>query len=60
MLLKTALEQKVMDVRLLDKHLADGKISRKEYEDYMNALADDSDNLASVDELVGTPGMKSE
>lgn len=60
MLLKEALEQKVMDVRLLDKHLADGKISRKEYDDYMNALADDADNLASVDELSGTPGLRSE
>lgn len=60
MLLKAALEQKVMDVRLLDKHLADGKISRKEYDDYMNSLEDDSANLASVEELVGTPGLKPE
>ena len=60
MLLKEALEQKVMDVRLLDKHLADGKISRKEYDDYISALTDDSDNLASVEELSGTPGLRSE
>lgn len=60
MLLKGALEQKVMDVRLLDKHLADGKISRKEYDDYMASLEDDSANLAKVEDLVGTPGLKSE
>ena len=60
MLLEGALKQKLMDVRLLDKHLADGKISRKEYDDYINSLEDDSSNLGSVEDLSNAPGVGQE
>ena len=59
MLLKDALEQKLMDVRLLDKHLADGKISRKEYEEYLSALSDDASHLATSGSPSGSAGSDS-
>jgi hypothetical protein len=45
MRLKEALEQKQFDTRLLDKKLAEGKLSQKEYQDFLEAIPDDSENL---------------
>ncbi|MGB0452209.1 MAG: hypothetical protein ACPGJV_00730 [Bacteriovoracaceae bacterium] len=57
MLLSGALKNKKMDVRLLDKHLSDGKISRAEYEQYINELTDDTNNLGTTEELKNQLGM---
>lgn len=44
MRLSTALEDKKLDLRLRDKLLAEGKISQKDMEAYMNSLPDDAQN----------------
>ena len=40
MRLKKALEDKEVDVRLVDKFLAEGKLSKKEFDSYLNGLED--------------------
>lgn len=49
MRLSKALNDKVMDVRLRDKLVADGSLSKSEVEKYLNELPDDSVNLANTD-----------
>ena len=46
MLLSHALKDKIMDVRLRDKFLAEGRISPKEIEAYLKGLDDDGSNLS--------------
>jgi hypothetical protein len=50
MRLNTALTEKEMDVRLLDKHLFDGKLSKKEVEDYFAGLEDVQSNVTYTGE----------
>ena len=45
MRLRLALDEKMMDVRVRDRLLADGKITQKEVQDYLAALGDDESNL---------------
>ncbi len=49
MKLAEALENKKFDVRLLDRYLADGKISKVEYEKYIAALEDATTIAQEVD-----------
>lgn len=42
MRLKDALNEKKMDVRLIDKYLAEGNITKEEVEAYRQKLEDDS------------------
>ena len=44
MSLSDALKEKVMDVRLRDKLLAEGKITKDELEKYISNLSDDIEN----------------
>ena len=44
MSLSDALKEKVMDVRLRDKHLAEGQITKEELESYISNLSDDIQN----------------
>ena len=44
MSLSDALKDKVMDVRLRDKLLAEGKITKEELESYISNLSDDIHN----------------
>ncbi|MAW07903.1 MAG: hypothetical protein CME61_06420 [Halobacteriovoraceae bacterium] len=44
MSLSDALKEKVMDVRLRDKLLAEGKITKEELESYISNLSDDTQN----------------
>jgi hypothetical protein len=50
MLLKDALELKTFDRRLVDKHLAEGKISQADYDKLLGDLPDDSDNYITTEE----------
>lgn len=59
MRLSLALESKKLDVRLLDKHLADGKITREQYDKYISELADDESNVGLSSELRNRPGQQS-
>lgn len=50
MKLKEALKEKLMDVRLVDKLLAEGKITKEEYDKYKNSLQDEEGNYEKVDQ----------
>ena len=45
MKLNNALKEKMLDVRLRDKWLADGKVSQAEVDKYLSELDDDSDKM---------------
>ncbi|OFZ26652.1 MAG: hypothetical protein A2381_16805 [Bdellovibrionales bacterium RIFOXYB1_FULL_37_110] len=45
MRLSKALNEKVMDVRLRDKLVAEGKISQAQVDEYFKSLQDESSNL---------------
>lgn len=46
MKLRIALDEKLMDVRLRDRLLAEGKITKKEVDDFLASLPDDTDRLS--------------
>ena len=46
MRLSDALKEKLMDVRLRDKWLADGKISKEELNEYLKNLSDDANKMS--------------
>lgn len=50
MRLSKALNDKVMDVRLRDKLVADGSLSKEEVQKYLSELPDDNSNLQFTDE----------
>lgn len=43
--LKQALEDKIMDYRLRDRLLGEGKITKEEVANYMKQLADETDKI---------------
>lgn len=47
--LKTALEDKLMDVRLRDRFLSDNKISEQDINKYLGTLEDDVENCVEID-----------
>lgn len=49
MKLAMALEEKNMDVRLLDRLLAEGKVTKSQVDEYLNNLEDDEGNYEVVD-----------
>jgi polyhydroxyalkanoate synthesis regulator phasin len=50
MKLRLALEEKLMDVRVRDRLVAEGKISKEELKKYMESLVDDSKNSVPLDQ----------
>lgn len=50
MRLARALEDKLHDLRLRDKLLAEGKITQAQLDDYLNGLDDSSDNAEQTEE----------
>ncbi len=50
MKLRLALEEKLMDVRLRDRLLAEGKITKEELKKYLDSLSDDAKNSVSLDQ----------
>lgn len=45
MKLKLALDEKMLDIRLRDRLLAEGKITKSEIDSYLNGLAEESGNF---------------
>ena len=50
MRLSNALSEKLMDVRLRDKLLTEGKISNNQVNDYLDKLNDDKSNLSFTED----------
>ena len=48
MRLSSALEDKKLDLRLRDKLLHEGKLSKKDIDQYLASLPDDTDNAGST------------
>ena len=44
MSLSDALKEKVLDIRLRDKLMAEGKLNKSQLSDYVSSLADDESN----------------
>ena len=53
----TSIPEKFMDLRLRDKLLGEGKITKAQVDHYLASLPDDSDNLETM-ELLGNQEMK--
>ncbi|MDB9786693.1 hypothetical protein OAB57_01190 [Bacteriovoracaceae bacterium] len=49
MRLKEAISEKLFDLRLRDKYLTEGKLSKTELESFINGLTDDEQNSEIVD-----------
>jgi len=52
MRLTFALKEKEMDLRLRDKHIAEGKVTKATVDQYLSSLPDDSANLTTTDKVV--------
>ncbi|MBT7610112.1 MAG: hypothetical protein HN576_10165 [Bacteriovoracaceae bacterium] len=53
MRLSRALNDKIMDLRLRDKFVHEGKVTKSQLDDFLKSLPDDAVNAASVDEVQG-------
>jgi polyhydroxyalkanoate synthesis regulator phasin len=49
MKLRLALEEKLMDVRVRDRLLAEGKITKEEVKKYLDTLNDETKNAVPLD-----------
>lgn len=49
MKLRIALEEKLMDVRVRDRLVAEGKITKEELKKYLDTLADETKNAVPLD-----------
>jgi polyhydroxyalkanoate synthesis regulator phasin len=49
MKLRLALEEKLMDARLRDRLLAEGKITKEEVKKYLDSLSDETKNAVPLD-----------
>ncbi len=50
MKLRLALEEKLLDVRVRDRLIAEGKITKEEVQKYLNSLADEANNAVPLDQ----------
>ncbi len=50
MKLRLALEEKLLDVRVRDRLLAENKISKEDVKKYLDNLADDNKNAVPLDQ----------
>lgn len=49
MKLRLALEEKLMDVRVRDRLLAEGKITKEDVKKYLDTMADETKNAVPLD-----------
>jgi hypothetical protein len=49
MKLRLALEEKLMDVRVRDRLVAEGKLAKEELKKYLDSLPDDTKNAVPLD-----------
>ncbi|AYF44886.1 MULTISPECIES: hypothetical protein [unclassified Halobacteriovorax] len=57
MRLSRALEEKILDLRLRDKLIAEGKVTQAQVDEFLSSLGDDEANVTTTDESQA-PGMK--
>lgn len=50
MKLRLALEEKLLDVRVRDRLIAEGKISKEEVKKYLESLPDEGNNAIPLDQ----------
>lgn len=50
MKLRLALEEKLLDVRVRDRLIAEGKITKEEVQKYLNSLPDEAQNAVPLDQ----------
>lgn len=50
MKLRLALEEKLMDVRVRDRLVAEGKISKEELKKFLDSIPDDGNNAIPLDQ----------
>lgn len=50
MKLRLALEEKLMDVRVRDRLLAEGKITKEDVKKYLDSMADEAKNAVPLDQ----------
>ena len=50
MKLRLALEEKLLDVRVRDRLLAEGKITKEEVKKYLDSMADETKNSVPLDQ----------
>lgn len=50
MKLRLALEEKLMDVRVRDRLLAEGKITKEDVKKYLDTLSDEGKNAVPLDQ----------
>lgn len=50
MKLKIALDDKLMDVRLRDRHLGDGKVSKNDVDAFLSALPSEDGNFEKIED----------
>jgi polyhydroxyalkanoate synthesis regulator phasin len=50
MKLRLALEEKLLDVRVRDRLLAEGKITKEELKKYLDGLSDETKNSVPLDQ----------
>lgn len=50
MKLRLALEEKLMDVRVRDRLLAEGKITKEEVKKYLDSMNDEAKNAVPLDQ----------
>lgn len=60
MKLAKALNEKMMDVRLVDRLMAQGKMTKDEFDKNIAGLADDQANLEKVEDDSKTPASSAE
>ena len=56
MRLSRALEEKLLDLRLRDKLIADGTVTKAQVAEFLNKIQDDEANVTTTDESTA-PGM---
>lgn len=52
--MKKELPEKLMDVRLRDKFLSEGKITKAQVDEYLNSLPDDTEKMNSSAQSEGS------
>ena len=55
MKLRIALDEKLMDQRVRDRLLAEGKITKKQVDDFLASLPDDSEKAEKVNDASARP-----
>lgn len=53
---KSEFDERLFDLRVVEKNLRSGLISRKDYDKYLKSIEDDEDNALEVDTYLDSSG----